>query len=225
MAKKNNALRAASTLLVTVLLSTCAISGTFAKYVTSGSGTDSARVAKWGVEITATGETFAKSYAKDDTSFTVHTYTVVSAADDKVVAPGTKGNMAAFTLNGIPETAFRVSFVGTMELGDNWVDATNQYYCPIEITVGTDTLNGMDYSNADEFEAAVKAKIAAFSADYAANQDLSKLTAGVPDISWEWPFYTSDSNDVKDTFLGDQAVAGNAATISLSVSATVTQID
>ena len=225
MAKKNNALRAASTLLVAVLLSTCAISGTFAKYVTSGSGTDSARVAKWGVEITATGETFAKSYAKDDTSFTVDTYTVVSAADDKVVAPGTNGNMAAFTLKGIPETAFRVSFVGTMELGDKWVDAANQYYCPIEITVGTDIFNGMDYTDADAFEAAVNAKIAAFSADYAANQDLSTLAAGVPAISWSWPFYTSDANDVKDTFLGNQADAGNAATISLSVSATVTQID
>ena len=133
--------------------------------------------------------------------------------------------MAAFTLNGKPETAFRVSFVGTMELGDKWVDAINQYYCPIEITVGTDTFKGMDYTDADKFEAAVNAKIAAFSADYTANQDLSTLAAGVPAISWSWPFYTSDANDVKDTFLGDQAAAGNAATISLSVSATVTQID
>lgn len=225
MAKKNNALRAASTLLIAVLLSTCAISGTFAKYVTSGSGTDSARVAKWGVEITATGETFAKSYAKDDTSFTVDTYTVVSAADDKVVAPGTNGNMAAFTLNGIPETAFRVSFDGTMELGDKWVDAEGGYYCPIKIKVGNTTFNGVDYTSAADFQTAVNNKIAAFSKDYAANVDLSTIAADAPAISWSWPFYTSDENDVKDTYLGNQAAAGNAATISLSVSATVTQID
>lgn len=30
------------------LMTTCAISSTFAKYTTSASGTDSARVAKWG---------------------------------------------------------------------------------------------------------------------------------------------------------------------------------
>lgn len=223
MAKKNNALRAASTLLVAVLLSTCAISGTFAKYVTSGSGTDSARVAKWGVEITATGETFANSYAKNDTSFTLDTNTVVSTED--VVAPGTEGEMATFTLTGTPETAFRVSFDGTMELGDKWVDAAGAYYCPIEITVGTTTFNGMDYESADAFEVAVNEKIDAFSADYAANTDLSTRTADDPEISWSWPFYTSDANDVKDTFLGNKAAAGNAATISLSVSATVTQID
>ena len=223
MAKKNNALRAASTLLVAVLLSTCAISGTFAKYVTSGSGTDSARVAKWGVVINATGETFAKSYAKDDTSFTIDTNTVVST--NKVVAPGTGGNMASFTLDGTPETAFRVSFEGRMELGDKWVDDTDSYYCPIEITVGTTTLKGTTFASAEAFEDAVKTEIATFSKDYAANTNLNTLTADVPDISWSWPFYDSDENDVKDTYLGDQAAAGNAATISLSVTATVTQID
>ena len=223
MAKKNNALRAASTLLVAVLLSTCAISGTFAKYVTKNSGIDSARVAKWGVEITATGETFANSYAKDDNNFTLNTYTVVST--DKVVAPGTKGEMATFELTGTPETAFRVSFDGTMELSNGWVDANGDYYCPIEITVGNTTLKGIEYTSADEFEDAVKLEIATLSADYEANTDLSKLAAGDPTISWKWPFYINDANDVKDTFLGNQAAAGKAATISLSVSATVTQID
>ena len=223
MAKKNNALRAASTLLVAVLLSTCAISGTFAKYVTKNSGIDSARVAKWGVEITATGKTFAETYAKDDNSFTLNTNTVVST--DKVVAPGTEGEMAAFTLTGTPETAFRVSFDGTMKLGNKWVDAEGQYYCPIEITVGNTTLKGIEYASAAEFETAVNEKIATFSNDYEAGTNLSTLTADAPEISWSWPFYTGDANDVKDTYLGNQAAAGNAATISLSVSATVTQID
>ncbi|MGN0648677.1 MAG: hypothetical protein ACI4J3_08625 [Oscillospiraceae bacterium] len=225
MAKKNNALRAASTLLVAVLLSTCAISGTFAKYVTSGSGTDSARVAKWGVTISATGATFAQTYATDDTSFTLAANTVVSANEDKVVAPGTSGDMAAFELTGTPETAVRVSFAGTLELGNKWVDATNHYYCPIEITVGDTTFKGTNYANADAFEAAVNAKIVTYTKDYEANTDLSGISADAPKVSWSWPFYISAENDVKDTYLGDQAAAGNAATISLSVTATVTQID
>ena len=43
--KKNKMMRIASVLLVAVILTTCAISGTFAKYVTSGNGSDNARVA------------------------------------------------------------------------------------------------------------------------------------------------------------------------------------
>ena len=38
-----------SLLLVAVMLTTCVISGTFAKYVTKDSANDSARVAKFGV--------------------------------------------------------------------------------------------------------------------------------------------------------------------------------
>ena len=219
--KKNKMMRIASVLLVAVILTTCAISGTFAKYVTSGNGSDSARVAKFGVTVTGTAETFAKTYEKDDTGFTVATNTVVSTED--VVAPGTSGSMAAFTISGTPEVAVNVKFEGTLELGDKWVDSTSAYYCPIEVTVGTNTYKGLDYSTADAFETVVNAAIAALSVDYAAGTNLSTIGAGAPAISWKWAFEGND--DVKDTYLGDQAAAGNAATISLNVKATVTQID
>ena len=45
--KKNRMMRVASALLVAVLLTTCAISGTFAKYVSTATGEDAARVAYW----------------------------------------------------------------------------------------------------------------------------------------------------------------------------------
>lgn len=219
--KKNKMMRIASVLLVAVILTTCAISGTFAKYVTSGNGSDSARVAKFGVTVTGTAETFAKTYEKDDTGFTVATNTVVSTED--VVAPGTSGSMAAFTISGTPEVAVNVKFEGTLELGDKWVDSTSAYYCPIEVTVGTNTYKGLDYADADAFETVVNNAIAALSVDYAAGTNLSTIGAGAPAISWKWAFEGND--DVKDTYLGDQAAAGNAATISLNVKATVTQID
>ena len=219
--KKNKMMRIASVLLVAVILTTCAISGTYAKYVTSGSGSDSARVAKFGVTVSGTADTFKETYAKDDNSFTLAANTVVST--EKVVAPGTSGSMAAFTITGTPEVAVRVAFTGTLELGDKWVDSTSAYYCPIEITVGDATFKGITYASADEFEAAVNAKIATYSKDYAAGSNLSNIGADAPAISWKWAFEGND--DVKDTYLGDQAAAGNAATISLSVTATVTQID
>ena len=219
--KKNKMMRIASVLLVAVILTTCAISGTFAKYVTSGNGSDNARVAKFGVTLTGTADTFKETYAKNDTGFTLAANSVVSTED--VVAPGTSGSMAAFTITGTPEVAVRVSFAGRLELGDKWEDEGNAYYCPIEVTVGDATFKGTSYASADEFEAAVNAKIATYSKDYAAGTDLSTIGGDAPAISWNWAFEGNDND--KDTYLGDQAAAGNAATISLDVTATVTQID
>ena len=51
--KKNKMMRLASFLLIAVLVSTSAISGTYAKYTTSGFAEDQARVAKWGVTVAA----------------------------------------------------------------------------------------------------------------------------------------------------------------------------
>lgn len=210
--------RLVAALAVTMMFTMCLVGGTFAKYVTSYSASDNAGVAKWGVSITGTGDLFQKVYASDS-SFVGNT--VASTAD--VVAPGTSGNMAAFSITGTPEVAVNVAFTGTLELGDKWVDSTSAYYCPIEIKVGTDTIKGNDYASASEFEAAVEAKIAAFSKDYAPNTDLSTIGGDAPAISWKWAFEGNDN--AKDTYLGDRAAAGNAATISLAVTVTVTQID
>lgn len=111
--KKNKMMRLASALLVAVLLTTSAISGTFAKYVTTNTGADSARVAKWGVVITLANEETLKA---DDLKLFNTKYdsdtnaTVVSAdvkGDARVVAPGTKGGMS-FTVTGTPEVALRL---------------------------------------------------------------------------------------------------------------------
>ena len=53
--KKNAMLKIAAVLLVAVLLTTCAISSTFAKYVSSYESTaETARVAKWGLYVDTT---------------------------------------------------------------------------------------------------------------------------------------------------------------------------
>ena len=219
--KKNKMMRVASALMVATLLTTSVISGTFAKYVTSGNASDTARVAKFGVTVTGTGETFAKEYAKNDNNFTIAANTVVSTED--VVAPGTSGSMAAFTITGTPEVAVRVAFTGTLDLGAKWVYPDRIFYCPIEIKVGDTTFKGTDYTTAELFENAVNDKIATYTKDYEAGTNLSTIGADAPAISWKWAF--EGKNDVKDTYLGDQEAAGNAATISLDVAVTVTQID
>jgi len=224
--KKNTMMRLASILLVAVLISTSAISGTYAKYVTSKTGTDTARVAKWGVTITANGSTFATEYATDDENVVgTIAKSVVSTNADKLVAPGTKGDMVAMTLTGIPEVAFEVKYEATVEIGDNWM-VDGVFYCPLEITVNGEVIKGLEYNNAEAFEGAVKAKIDAYTAKYAPHTDLSvEDVVATPDVSWSWPFSTSADNDKKDTALGDAAANDNAATITVSVVTTVTQID
>lgn len=212
--KKNNTMRIAAGLAVAALLSTCLVSGTYAKYVKSDTSDDNARVAKFGVTVTAAdGSAFKTAYDG----------TVVSDnGTDRVVAPGTAGQMTAVQLSGKPEVKVAVSNDATVDLGENWKVGTD-FYCPLEVTVGTVTLKGTDsaYTSVDDFETAIKNEIDRTSATYDANANLA--TNGCPVISWKWAYTGND--DTKDTALGDAAAAGNAATISISVKTTVTQID
>lgn len=224
--KTNKMMRLASGLLVAVLLTTCVISGTYAKYVTSDSGSDSARVAKFGVVVTATGDAFETQYEKDDTSFTLDTNTVVST--EKVVAPGTKGEMASITLSGTPEVAVRVSYSGNFTISDNWL-VNDQFYCPLVIKVGATEIKGTTYTTKDEFVIAVNNAINNVDVkDYKAGTNLSNVTDAGLNVSWEWPFEAEtnvDDYDYKDTWLGGQAASNNAATVTLGITTTVTQID
>lgn len=229
--KKNWTLRAGVLMLALTLITSCFVGGTFAKYTTNGTGADSARVAKFGVDVEGTGTTFSNEYAADD-----GTYNGVTVKSDvKVVAPGTKGTMAAVTFTGTPEVAVKVTYDATVALTGNWVakaapEAAETYYCPLKITIGSETLYGMDYDNADAFAAAMKGAIDAYSKEYAPGTNLSAQNAAdVLDISWAWDFEGTDNKqtDMKDTYLGDKAAedVDNAGTISLTVTATVTQIN
>ena len=235
--KKNWTLRAAVLMLALVLITSCFVGGTFAKYVTGGSGTDSARVAKFGVTVTANGDVFAKEYATDDQTV-VGTITKSVISTDKVVAPGTKsnGDFVAATVTGTPEVAVRVSYkldTATLQL-ENWKDGDGKFYCPLVFKVktpdGNTVISGMEFQTAEAMKAALVNAVAAYTKDYAPGTDLSGKDAETLAISWEWPFETGTdadkpANNIRDTFLGDEAAAGRAATVSLTLATTVTQID
>ena len=235
--KKNWTLRAAVLMLALVLITSCFVGGTFAKYVTSGSGTDSARVAKFGVTVTANGDVFAKEYDTDDQTV-VGTIAKSVISTDKVVAPGTtsNGDFVAATITGTPEVAVRVSYkldAASLQL-ENWKDADDEFYCPLVFRVknnnGNTVISGMEFQTAEAMKAALVNAVAAYTKDYAPGTDLSGKAAETLTISWEWPFETGadgdkPANNVKDTFLGDEAAAGRAATVSLTLATTVTQID
>ena len=112
--KKNIFMRLACVVLVLTLLSTCVISGTFAKYVTSDTASDAAHVAKFGVKVEIEGDDmFETQYTTDDTKVaSTIEYSVKSSGTDKVVAPGTNsaedGDAVKFSISGTPEVAINV---------------------------------------------------------------------------------------------------------------------
>ena len=218
---KNRSIKLAVILLVLVLMTSCFVGSTFAKYVTDGNGEDTARVAKFGVTVEAEGDTFLTEYETDDADYEGD-ITVLSSTADKLVAPGTKGDFAAISLDGTPEVAVEVAYAADITISDAWEDEDGNFYCPIIITVGDDEFDGTDYNDAASFIAAIKAAVAEYTDEYAPGTDLSAAAVEKVAISWEWPF---DVDDDKDTYLGNQAAEDNAGEITIKVTVTVTQID
>lgn len=216
--KKNWTMRVGVALVALTLITSCFVGGTFAKYTTAGTGTDSARVAKFGVTVTATGNMFADKYDNPDDSATV-----VGQGGAKVVAPGTRGNMASIALLGEPEVKVEVTYEATVVLNDNWVDDAGNFYFPLDISVNDQEVDLSDATSKEAVISAVANAIKKHSETYEARTNLSAVGAGSLAISWEWAF--EGNNDVKDTYLGDQASKGKAGEITIGVKTTVTQVD
>ena len=226
--KKNRMMRLASILLVCVLLSTSVISGTFAKYTTSDSAQDSARVAKWGVTVDATGNSFAQKYndAANDAGVKVVSTT-------KVVAPGTNGTLGGVTISGTPEVMVNVDANATLtlsgwEITGDWDNdpktaETKIEYCPIVFTVGQEKIK-IDGTTIKDVAGLQSAVVAKFNALDKSNVSVgTDLAAGVS-IDWAWDFDDNGAGtyDVKDTKLGNLQAA---PTIAFTCDVTVTQVD
>ncbi len=224
MIMKNRFMRAAMLLLALVLISTCAVGGTFAKYQTVESSADSARVAKWGVEINPNGNLFNGYYKDSAVEATDTSATVKVEGEGKIVAPGTNGTLTAMSLTGKPEVSFKVEYDATLTL-ENWTLENGTVYCPIVINV-----NGTDYKIGENniadiagLQSAVETAIESKTAEYGPNTDLS--SAALPSVSWSWAI--GDAN-ASDTYLGDLAADAdttNDSTIKLEITTTITQID
>ena len=220
-------MRAASGLLVAVLLTTCVISGTFAKYTTKSTGEDSARVATWGFNdkssITLKG-LFKTAYKNGEDAETVKS----NNTDANVIAPGTT-NSAEFKFDYTgttkkPEVAytFKVSTDGsncdesiqnnknivwsldgtefaTDESGTSW----NKLCKAIEALAGEST-GTKEYKPGELPEA--------FN-----NGNNQKHT-----VAWKWVYNTSDAADEEDTKMGN---ATDLADVILKITITATQVD
>lgn len=247
--KHSKLMRASVLLLVLTLITSCFVGGTFAKYVSTGEGSDTARVAKWGVVVEGAGDAFAREYETHDESVKEDIGVSVKS-DVPVIAPGTSGEFKGITLSGTPEVAVKIETTATVDLTGDWSVDDGDFYCPIIFNINGVKVSGLEYTSAEEFEAALKDKIeGAASGNVAPGVDLAnpKSTDKVPvllqknedgssKIKWEWAFedghlqlgtYKIQQTDVRDTALGDRAAEGGAdvPSISLTLNTTVTQID
>jgi len=227
--KKNKVLRVASLALVLTLITTCLSAYTLAKYTTSVSGTDTARVAKldFGASLEAmdergTGKSsgyielattavnldiFATSYDTDDANVTAagaNVKTVVSNSTDNIIAPGVKGGFE-IAFAGQSEVSLRVS------LG---ITETNNAKVPMLYQYGTDYYSDQYTSGAHYFvmmndgSTMTKANVAGDLDDLASAiaTDIGIVDAGVNvsglgivKVDWFWPFEEYTKN-ADDTY-------------------------
>lgn len=172
--KKNKMMRVASALLVAVLLTTCAISGTFAKYVASANGSDSARVAKWDVKLEGTTMQQTNTFTFDlfntvnDTDGNVEQD--IAKNDGTLIAPGTKGS-------------FEINLKNDSEVNAQYkIDFVAENAGMLKFTVnGTETTGDL-----------TDIAFTAFNMG-----DAPTIT-----VTWEWPFSPDSATDATDTSLG-----------------------
>jgi hypothetical protein len=242
--KKNWILRLGVLAMVLTLVTMPMVSSTYAKYVTSATGTDTARVAKWGVTVTAnpTGA-FGDAYeavadGNEAVDYATAGVTVKSTADNTdVLAPGTQGSFT-FTVAGTPEVKVALAFDATVTLTgwtiEDWEEA-DQVYEPINWTL----YNGTNYWDGDGFDSETAVNLTGAALDSAidgldsTNNPLTVLNKTYT-VAWVWPFFVDDDTviekadgvvytfDEADTILGNYA---SAPTLSITVTVTATQID
>ena len=235
--KKNTMMRIASFLLIAVLLSTSAISGTYAKYVTKASGYDTARVAKFGVEVAVTGSLFSQTYVEvaDGNIPGSSDLTVKSSDADKLVAPGTQNDAGlTFSIKGTPEvkvdvditiddTSLRDVYLLAGDYlnyttGNNITDTFNlaSTYNPLIFTLkdgNGNVINSLEDVNISTIESYLENTL---SKEYEALTVLDTIVPGndgTYTLTWKWNF--ENGVDEADTLLGN--IAADAATYGVGL--------
>lgn len=208
---------------------------TFAKYyTTTDTKSNQATVAKWGFVVTANAtDLFGKEYqdsASTDIAVngTVENGTVVVAAANNTIAPGTTGSMT-FSVSGTAEVLSKLTINASstsevkLELGEN------DYY-PVKWTLKKDgsAVTGAENVTLAEAVAVINALD---DNDQAVAPSAALQAAGNYTLSWEWAF---SGNDANDTLLGQIAqgtvsaetgtYAGSSVAVQFSITISIEQI-
>ncbi len=224
--RKFKTMRAAALLLALTLITSSFVGGTFAKYTTTTTGSDSARVAYWGFDqaATTTIDMFDGTYAN-----------VQSSNTDNVLAPGTsKTTTFAFgytpkdaTVNALtagaiaaPEVDYEFKVNATVIGDHDLLDSNTNFVWTLKVPNADAATK---YQTVAELLAAVKALSgnASGTKTYTAGNLPTAFTAAdeTYTIGWDWTFSTDTAGDTADTTMGNQQDLDDV-TFTITISAT-----
>ena len=202
--KNTKALKALLVLALIAVVAIIALSSTYARYTTTSTGTDKARVAHW--KVNATNEVanlFADSY----------THVVEKDADGtSVIAPGTSGTYT-FSITGSVETDYKLTINAT---GTDDINGAITGYNPIKYTFQKNNETAKSVATFDALLAEIN-KID----DGTTTHTAGSLPTDTYTIGWSWAV---DGDDTNDTKLGN-LVSTTDKTVSLSVEISATQVN
>ena len=195
--KKNKKIMLIGLLVLSIAI-TGTLIGTLAKYVTSRTVSDNAVVAKFGLNIPNVINLFSDSY----------TNVQADTEGKKIIAPGTEGQYK-FEVTGTSEVAYKVSANVLVVYSEEW-----DGYAPLKFSI-----NGTDWTDFEEFKVNLSNALGSETMD--PNEEYSSTQT----IYWQWPFYTSDGDDISDTQMGGIASEGTAPKVTISIEVIAAQID
>ncbi len=198
--KKSKTMRAASFLLVLTLMTSCFVGSTFAKYTSTGSGEDTARVAKWDIQLE--GAAMTETFTFNLFDYTDTNVDVNGSGSEKVIAPGTQGSFTIDLQNKSEVTAqYTIDYT-----------VTNNSNIPVEYSIDNGTTWTKDLGDV--------------TTPVTLSMDASTPTE--VNVQWRWAFtggtstnFTSSQTDTSDTSLGKVGTA----TITVQAKITVDQVN
>ena len=195
MKKRSIMIRVMAVLSVVMMFTICFVGGTFAKYTSSGSGSDTATVAKWDIKVggtnITTNDTFTFDLFKTITDSDLNSSeTDMNPVDGSIIAPGTSGKFDIVIKNDSQVNAkYSIDYT-----------VTNNGNIPVQFSTDGATWK-TDINELDVSDVAI---------DIGAEKTVT--------VRWKWAF---DGNDITDTTLG----SAGAATLTVAAAVTATQVD
>ena len=195
--------RLVAVLAVTMMFTMCFVGGTFAKYTSSGTGTDSAKVAKWDIRVNGANITVSDTFTFDLFN-TVNDTTDNNAETDMapnggtIIAPGTTGKFT-IKLQNLSEVNAQYSTEYTV--------TSNVSSIPVQYS-----LDGYNWTTE-------------ISTMNRTNCTIGLGTEGEVTVYWKWDFSTDNAADAYDTLLGTMAAGETVPVIYVSAKVTATQVD
>ena len=196
MRKENKLTKVAIFALLVAIIAIILVSGTYARYTTQLTGTDSVQIAKWAWNVSGADITSGITTYKLDLFSTIKDTDLTAETDvaAKRIAPGTRGEFTIVVTNNSEVNAqYSVSFAENNPIGAH-------------IEYSTDGFNWAPVESLDVPVTAVA----------------QGATVNVP-IKWRWAYNLSDQQNEDDTLVGFNAQT--PSTIEVEATLNLVQVD